>query len=91
MRGGQPPEHRFVPKNWFRLSQECGSAVAMIDVELSSSRFRRSLWMFGRPARGIAYGVQGSQYSKPLPFPSLYPSSVYQIKVIEDFLSESEM
>lgn len=47
--------------------------------------------MFGRPARGIAYGVQGSQYSKPLPFPSLYPSSVYQIKVIEDFLSESEM
>lgn len=85
MRGGQPPEYRFV------LSQECGSAVAMIGVELSGSRFRRSLWMFGRPARGIAYGIQASQYTKPLPFPSLYPSSVYQIKVIEEFLSESEM
>lgn len=47
--------------------------------------------MFGRPARGIAYGIQASQYTKPLPFPSLYPSSVYQIKVIEEFLSESEM
>lgn len=48
--------------------------------------------MFGRPARGMAYGIQSSQYTKPLPpFPSLYPPSVYQIEVVEEFLSESEM
>lgn len=60
MQGGQPPGLRFVPKNWLRLSQECGSAVTMIGVELSGSRFRRSLWMFAWPTRGMAYGIQAS-------------------------------
>lgn len=60
----------------------------MIGVELSGSRFRRSLRVFGRPARGMAYGPQASLYTKSLTFPSLYPSSVYQLEVVEEFLSE---
>lgn len=60
----------------------------MIGLELSGSGFRRPLRVFGRPARGMAFGNQASRYTKPLPFPSLYPSSVYQLEDVEEFFSE---